>query len=260
MEPGGKTALITGGASGLGRATAQALLAVGARVAVLDRDIDGLEAQDGLLAIGVDITSDEDVEAAIAQVVRHCGGIDICINCAGIGGIGPIATPDGPGDMDHFRHVMNVNLLGAVNVTRFAAYHMTGNRPQGPDEERGVIINTVSIASYEGQEGMGPYAASKAALAALTLIWARDLSRYHIRCMGIAPGFFETPLTAAIPDALVDELLETVEFPCRAGRPDEFAELALFVIRHPMLNGEVIRIDGGTRPPARTRWAAGVKD
>ncbi|MPT48588.1 MAG: SDR family NAD(P)-dependent oxidoreductase [Sphingobium sp.] len=257
MDPNGKRAVITGGASGLGAAVVQSLLMAGAQVAVLDRHIAHIAPQQGLLAIECDITNDAHVEAAIGQVVADLGGIDICLNCAGIGGIGPIATLAGPGDMDQFRHVVDVNLLGAVNVTRFAAHHMMHNEPQGTDGARGIIINTASIASYEGQEGMGPYAASKAALAALVLVWARDLSRHNIRAMGIAPGFFETPLTHDIPDTLVDELLETVEYPRRPGRAEEFAELAMFIIRNEMLNGEVIRIDGGTRPPARTRWAAG---
>lgn len=246
--------MITGGASGLGAATARALASAGARVAILDRHLHPDQAAG--MSIVCDITRDAEVEAAIDTAVHTLGGIDICVNCAGIGGIGPIATPEGPGDMDHFRHVIDVNLLGAVNVTRFAAYHMMKNEPSGPDGERGVILNAVSIASFEGQEGMGPYTASKAALAALTLVWARDLSRHHIRAMAIAPGFFETALTATIPQALVGELLETVEFPRRAGSPEEFADLAMTIIRSTMLNGEVIRLDGGTRPPARTRWTA----
>jgi len=254
MEPRGKRAIITGGASGLGEAVALALAVAGARVAVLDRQ---RARHEGLLSIPCDITRDAEVEAAIDSATAALGGIDICVNCAGIGGIEPIATPEGPGDMAAFRHVIDVNLLGAVNVTRLAAHRMMANAPDGPDGERGIILNAVSIASFEGQEGMGPYAASKAALAALTLVWARDLSRHAIRCMAIAPGFFETPLTATIPPALVDELLETVEFPRRPGRPEEFADLALTIIRSPMLNGEVIRMDGATRPPARTRWSAG---
>jgi len=254
MELEGKRAVITGGASGLGEAVALALAGAGARVAILDRRN---APHEGMLSLPCDITRDAEVEAAIDSAVAALGGIDICVNCAGIGGIGPIATPEGPGDMDAFRHVIDVNLLGAVNATRLAAHRMMANAPSGPDGERGIILNTVSIASYEGQEGMGSYAASKAALAALTLVWARDLSRHGIRCMAIAPGFFETPLTAGIPPALVDELLETVEFPRRPGRPGEFAELALTIIRSPMLNGEVSRMDGGTRPPARTRWTAG---
>jgi len=253
MEPKGKRAVVTGGASGLGEAVALALVEAGAQVAILDRQAARHQA---MLSIPCDITKDAEVEAAIDSVLAAFGGIDICINCAGIGGIGPIATPAGPGDMDAFRHVIDVNLLGAVNVTRLAAHHMMKNAPDGADGERGIILNTVSIASFEGQEGMGPYTASKAALAALTLVWARDLSRHHIRSMAIAPGFFETPLTATIPEALVEELLETVEFPRRPGTPAEFAGLAMMIIRSPMLNGEVIRMDAGTRPPARTRWSA----
>lgn len=253
MDPNGRVAIVTGGASGLGAATVSALIEAGANVAVFDvRPGD----ENAAVYFQCDITNDDAVERAIALVLERFGRIDMCLNCAGIGGLGAIATAQGPGDMDNFRKVIDVNLLGAVNVTRHAAYHMIRQEPRGPEGERGFILNTVSIASYEGQEGMGPYTAAKAALAALTLVWARDLSRHAIRCMSIAPGFFETPLTSAIPPAMVEQLLANNEFPKRAGRADEFAELAMFVIRNPMLNAEVIRIDGGTRPPARTTWAS----
>jgi len=255
MDPNGSVAIVTGGASGLGEAAVRALCHAGARVVVLD--IHPATAGD-ILSIQCDITDDRAVEAAIVRIMDTFGRIDICLNCAGVGGLGAIANPEAPGDMDAFRRVIDINLLGAVNVTRFVAHHMIHNSPRGDDDERGVILNTVSIASFEGQEGMGAYTASKAALAALTLVWARDLSRHNIRCMAIAPGFFETPLTSNIPPDLAKELLETNEFPRRTGTADEFADLAMFIVRTPMLNGEVIRIDGATRPPARTGWAAGL--
>lgn len=247
MDPKGKVAVVTGGASGLGAAMVALLRATGARPIVIDvhRPADGTE------FIACDITSKQAVVEAVGGID---GPIHILGNCAGIGGIGPIASSDGPGDMDGFRRVLDVNLMGAVHVTSAVAHRMTGNMPDGPDGERGVILNACSIASYEGQEGMGGYTASKAALAALTLVWARDLSRHAIRCVGIAPGFFDTPMTSFLPPDLVEELVDGAEFPKRAGQPDEFAQAALFLIQSPYVNAEVLRLDGGARPPARTRW------
>ncbi len=157
--------------------------------------------------------------------------------------------------MAAFRQVIEVNLLGAATVAAAVGHRMIANEPTGPDGERGVIVNTCSIASFGGQEGMGAYTAAKSALAALTLVWARDLSQYNIRVMGIAPGFMATPMVSFLPDDFVAELLKDAEFPKRAGRADEFAELAEFVIRSPLMNGDVIRLDAGTRPPARTQWS-----
>lgn len=249
MDVIGKTALVTGGASGLGEALARALLAAGAQVVVLDLQASSLP---GARSILCDIRD----EAVLAVAVADIGPVSILANMAGIGGIGPIATPTGPGDIAAFRHLIDVNLIGAVNATAHVAHRMIGNAAGGPDGERGVILNACSIASFEGQEGMGAYGASKAALAALTLIWARDLSRHAIRCVGIAPGFFATPMTAAMPPALIEELVDGMEFPRRAGAAEEFARAAMFLIRNPMINAEILRLDGGARPPARTRWTA----
>jgi NAD(P)-dependent dehydrogenase (short-subunit alcohol dehydrogenase family) len=253
MDPRGKVALVTGGASGLGEATAVALAAAGARVAVLDPTA---PARPDFLHLGCDVTDEASTEAAIAAVVGELGGIDICVNCAGIGGIGSLASPEGPQDLAAFRRVIDVNLIGTVNVSRLAAHRMIANRGDGADGERGVIINAASIASFEGQQGMGAYTASKAAVAALTLVWARDLSAHNIRVLSIAAGFFATPMTAGLPDEIVTELLRTAEYPKRAGRPEEFADLALFIVRSPLLNGTTIRLDAGTRPPPRTSWTA----
>lgn len=249
MDVQGKVALVTGGASGLGAALVSNLLSAGADVVVLDLQASPSPNVRSMLC---DITDEAAVSAALAPL----GPVSILANMAGIGGIGPIATPAGPGDVAAFRRLIDVNLIGAVNVTAYVAHRMIGNAPDGPDGSRGVILNACSIASFEGQEGMGAYGASKAALAALTLIWARDLSRHAIRCVGIAPGFFATPMTAHMPPALVDELVGGMEFPRRAGTAEEFADAATFLIRHPMINGEVLRLDGGARPPARTRWTA----
>lgn len=251
MDPRGKVAIVTGGASGLGAATVARLQTMGARPIAFDIH----EPADGTKFVACDITDAK----AVAEAVQSIDGpIRILANCAGVGGLGPIATPGGPGDVADFRRVLDVNLLGAVNVTSVVAHRMIGNAPDGADGERGIILNACSIASFEGQEGMGGYAASKAALAALTLVWARDLSRHAIRCVGIAPGFFDTPMTSFLPPDLVEELVDGAEFPKRAGRADEFAQAALFLIQSPYVNAEVLRLDGGARPPARTRWTAPV--
>jgi NAD(P)-dependent dehydrogenase (short-subunit alcohol dehydrogenase family) len=251
LNPLGKVAVISGGASGLGLATAQRLGAAGAIPVILDL----VRAADSdLESHECDVTSAQSLEHVIETIVETHGQIDICVNCAGIGGLEPIATAERPADLQAFQRILNVNVMGSVNLTRLAAHRMIANDPEGPDGERGVIINAASIASFEGQQGMGAYTASKAALAALTLVWARDLSRYNIRCMSIAAGFFATPMTAGIPAPLVSELLTACEFPRRAGTPAEFAELALFIVGNPLLNADVIRLDGGTRPPARTAW------
>lgn len=252
MDPAGKVAVITGGNSGLGEATARALLAAGATVVTLDR---GGSPPESATMIACDVTDSAGISDAVEQIVDRFGAIHILVNCAGIGGIGPIATPAGPGDVAAMRQVIDVNLIGAINVTAEVAHRMTGNAPEGEDGERGVIINACSIASFGGQQGMTAYTAAKSALAALTLVWCRDLSAHHIRVMGIAPGFMATPMVSFLPRELVDELLKDAEFPRREGRPDEFARVAMFILENPLLNGDVIRLDAGTRPPARTSWA-----
>jgi NAD(P)-dependent dehydrogenase (short-subunit alcohol dehydrogenase family) len=254
MDPAGKTAIVTGGNSGLGRATAQALLEAGTKVVSLDLAGDP---PPGAHWIACDVSDDAAVRAAVAAVE---GPIHILVNCAGIGGIGPIASHAGPGDVAAIRRVIDVNLVGAINVTAEVAHRMTGNPPDGPDEERGVIVNACSIASFGGQQGMTAYTAAKSALAALTLVWCRDLSAHHIRVMGIAPGFMATPMVSFLPRELVDELLKDAEFPRREGRPEEFARVALFILKNPLLNGDVIRLDAGTRPPARTTWAGAPQE
>lgn len=249
MDPAGKTAIVTGGNSGLGAATARWLAEAGARVVSLDV---GGTPPASVEFTACDVSNGEGVASAVASIE---GPIHILVNCAGIGGVGPIASADGPGDLAAFRRVVEVNLIGAANVTAAVSHRMIGNEPIGEDGERGVIVNACSIASYEGQEGMGAYTAAKAGLAGLVLVWARDLSRHHVRVAGIAPGFMATPMVAGLPDAFVNELLGDAEFPKRAGRPEEFAAVVDFILRSPLLNGEVIRLDAGTRPPARTHWS-----
>jgi NAD(P)-dependent dehydrogenase (short-subunit alcohol dehydrogenase family) len=251
LDPAGKVAIVTGGNSGLGAATAQALLAAGAEVISLD--LAGT-APDGARHVACDVSDPQSVAAACAGVESP---VHILVNCAGIAGLGPIASAAGPGDVAAIKKVIDVNLLGAINVTAQFAHRMMVNPPSGEDGERGVIVNACSIASFGGQAGMSAYTASKAALAALTLVWCRDLAGHAIRVMGIAPGFMTTPMVAGVPRPLVDELLKDAQFPKREGRPDEFARLALFIVENPLLNGDVIRLDAATRPPARTAFGQG---
>jgi NAD(P)-dependent dehydrogenase (short-subunit alcohol dehydrogenase family) len=252
MDPRGKLAVVTGGNSGLGEGAARRLLADGATVVSLD--VAG-QAPAGAQFIQCDVSDAASVKAAVAEVADRFGEIHILLNNAGIGGIGPIATADGPGDLAAFSRVIAVNLMGAVNVAAEVAHRMIGNAPSGVDGERGVIVNSCSIASFEGQEGMGAYTAAKSALKELTLVWARDLSRHAIRVNGVAPGFMATPMVAMLPPDFVAELLRDVEFPKRAGTGEDFAAAVDFLIRTPLVNGEVLRLDGGARPPARTQWA-----
>ncbi|WP_137680149.1 SDR family NAD(P)-dependent oxidoreductase [Aurantiacibacter suaedae] len=254
MDPAGKVALVTGGNSGLGAGAATHLAALGA--SVVSCDVAG-EAPTGVDFISCDVSDEASVKATVAEVIARHGRIDICCNNAGVGGLGPIATPDGPGDIADFARVIGINLMGAAHVAAHVGHAMIANEPSGPDGERGIIVNTCSIASFEGQEGMGAYTAAKAALKELTLVWARDLSRHAIRVNAVAPGFMATPLVAMLPPDLVDELLSDVEFPKRAGTGEDFAAAVEFLIRTPLVNGEVLRLDGGARPPARTQWASG---
>ena len=254
MDPKGKVAVVSGGNSGLGEGAAKGLLAAGASVVSLD--LAG-EPPEGAGFVPCDVSDEASVKAAVAEVIARHGRIDILLNNAGIGGLGPIACADGPGDMGAFRRVIGVNLLGAANLAAHVAHRMTQNDPSGDDGERGVIVNTCSIASFEGQEGMGAYTAAKSALAALTLVWARDLSKHAIRVNAVAPGFMATPMVAMLPPDFIAELLKGNEFPKRAGTAEDFAEAVLFLIRNPLINGEVLRLDGGARPPARTTWASG---
>ena len=253
MDPRGKIALVTGGNSGLGAGAAAHLLALGAKVVTLD--VAGA-APAGADYIECDVSDAAAVKSAVDDVMARHGRIDICCNNAGMGGVGQIASAEGPGDLGAFARLICVNLLGAAHVAAEVGHRMTGNAPSGPDGERGIIINTCSIASFEGQEGMGAYTASKAALKELTLVWARDLAKFQIRVNGIAPGFMATPMVAMLPPEFVAELLRDVEFPKRAGTGEDFAQVVEFLIRTPLVNGEVVRLDGGARPPARTQWAS----
>jgi len=252
METAKKSALVAGGASGLGAATARALHAAGAEVTIADRDQERgeqltAELGDGASFAHMDVTEPTQVESAVQQAAALEGGLRIAVNCAGIGWAERTASKHGAHSLQPFETVINVNLLGTFNVLRFASAAMVENEPEGPDGERGVIVNTASIAAYDGQIGQLAYAASKGGVVAMTLPAARDLARHNIRVNTIAPGLFDTPLLASLPQEAREALGATIPYPPRLGNPDEYGQLALAIIANPMLNGETIRLDGAIR-------------
>jgi NAD(P)-dependent dehydrogenase (short-subunit alcohol dehydrogenase family) len=252
MEFRNSAAIVTGGASGLGAATARALAARGARVAVLDRNAAAASAvatEIGGIAAACDVTDDAAVRAAIAQSRDAHGPLRIVVHCAGIGTAGRIVGRDGPMPQDAFEHVIRVNLGGTFNVLRLTAHAMSQNAPAG--EERGVFIATASVAAFEGQLGQAAYAAAKGGIVSLILPAAREFARFGIRVMAIAPGFFETPLMDELPPEAVQKLVSEIPFPARFGKPEEFAQLALAIVENLSLNGETIRLDGALRLPPR---------
>lgn len=254
MNLNGQSALVTGGASGLGFATAQMLIGAGAKVALLDRDAAMAKASAGsigALGIGCDVTEEAAVTAALDQAEAAHGVARLLVNCAGVPGGMRLVGRDGPVDMARFAQVINVNLIGTVSVMTKAAARMMVAEPQGPDGERGLIINTASITAYEGQIGQGAYVASKGAIVALTLQAAREFASKSVRVMAIAPGLFQTPMAGEVPAEVVDAIVADAIFPRRFGNPADFADLVLSICRNPMLNGEVIRLDAGVRLRAR---------
>ena len=236
--------LVTGAASGLGAATARMISQAGGKPVMLDLNPAGesLARQLGGVFHRVDVTSPADVEAAITTT----GPLYGAVSCAGVAIASRIIGKEGPADLAAFERVVRVNLIGTYNLVRLAAWAMSKNEPN-PDGERGVIINTSSIAAYDGQIGQSAYAASKAAIAGMTLPIARDLSKLGIRVVSIAPGLFDTPLLAGLPETARIALGETIPFPARLGHPEEFAKLAHHIFENVMLNGEVIRLDGALR-------------
>jgi NAD(P)-dependent dehydrogenase (short-subunit alcohol dehydrogenase family) len=244
-------ALITGGASGLGRAVAEAFLAAGAKVTILDLPREENQtsvAQLGAHAqfAGADVSDEASVLKAIEVAVQKFGPLHIAVNCAGIAFALKTLQKGQPVDLQTFEFTLKVNLLGTFNVCRLAAKVMAENQPNA-DGERGVLINTASIAAFDGQVGQTAYAASKGGIVSLTLPLARDLAAYGIRVMTIAPGIFDTPMLAKLPEPARVSLAEQVPFPKRLGNPAEFAALARHIVENPMLNGEVIRLDGALR-------------
>jgi NAD(P)-dependent dehydrogenase (short-subunit alcohol dehydrogenase family) len=252
MDLENNAAIVTGGASGLGAATARALAAGGARVAVLDRNAAGAQTiadEIGGIAAACDVTDEAAVLAALVQSRTAHGPLRIVVHCAGIGTAGRIVGRDGPMPQSAFENVIRVNLFGTFNVLRLTAHEMSLTEPAG--EERGVFIATASIAAYEGQLGQAAYAAAKGGIVSLVLPAAREFARFGIRVMGIAPGFFETPLMTELPPDAVQTLVSQIPFPSRLGKPDEFARLAVAILENPSLNGETIRLDGALRLPPR---------
>ncbi len=252
MNIKGSVALVTGGGSGLGEATARALVAKEAKVAILDlASSNGATMAEQLgrdvLFAETDVTDDEKLETAIGRVTEHFGGVQIAINCAGIATAGKtLGKGNLPLNIGPFRKTIEVNLIGTFNVIRYAASQMTKNEPSS-DGERGVIVNTASVAAFDGQIGQAAYSASKGGVVGMTLPIARDLSRDGIRCCTIAPGIFETPMLMGLPEPARKALGASVPFPPRLGRPDEYAALACQIIENSMLNGETIRLDGAIR-------------
>jgi len=253
MNLEGQAAIVSGGASGLGRATAVALAASGVEVAILDINQDAaIDAarEAGGFAIACDVTDAASVEAAFVAARERHGPARIAVNCAGVGTAGRIVGRDGPLPLDAFRRVIEVNLIGSFNVMRLAAAEMSTLDPLA-DGERGIIVSTASVAAYEGQIGQAAYSASKGGIVSLTLPAARELARYGVRVVAIAPGIFETPMLQGLPQSVRESLAASVPFPPRLGRPEEYAALLLHLCRNPMINGEVVRLDGALRMAPR---------
>jgi NAD(P)-dependent dehydrogenase (short-subunit alcohol dehydrogenase family) len=251
----GKVALVTGGASGLGRATAEELLQFGASVVIVDLPAsDGetvaKELGDKARFAGADVTNEQDVRTAVTTAVDSFGGLHVAVNCAGVGFPGRVLTRDGAAnDLERFEFVVKVNLIGTFNVLRLAAEQMAKQEPDG--EERGVIVNTASIAAFDGQIGQAAYSASKGGVAGMTLPIARDLASKQIRCVTIAPGTFDTPMLAGLPQEAREALASDIPHPHRLGSPPEYAALVRHIVENSYLNGEVIRLDGALRMKPR---------
>ncbi len=245
MDIAGTTALVTGVSSGLGAATAERLVARGARVLGLDLRVPDT-ATEGIRYVAADVASAEGVEAALATLTVDAPPLRIAVNCAGVAPAERLLSSKGVHELDVFRRAIEVNLVGTFNVLRLAAAAMAAHEPDA-EGNRGVVVNTASVAAFEGQIGQVAYAASKAGVAGMTLPAARDLARHGIRVVTIAPGIVDTPMLAGLGDEVRDSLAAVVPFPHRLARPEEFARLVETVIGHDYLNGETIRLDGALR-------------
>jgi 3-hydroxyacyl-CoA dehydrogenase/3-hydroxy-2-methylbutyryl-CoA dehydrogenase len=255
MEIKGKTVVITGGASGLGLATAKNLSQQGAKVAIWDLNREGgentaSELGENAIFNPVDVSDETSVAEALKAVVAKFGTVHAAINCAGIGIPAKLLGKEGPVDMKGWTKTIMINLIGTVNVIRLAAEQMNQNPPNS-DGERGVIVNTASVAAYEGQIGQTAYAASKAGIIGVTLPAAREFAPLGIRVVTVAPGLFETPMMMGLPEKVQEALGMSVPFPSRLGRPSEYAGLVAHIIENPMINGETIRLDGALRMAPR---------
>jgi NAD(P)-dependent dehydrogenase (short-subunit alcohol dehydrogenase family) len=253
VTPNGQAALVTGGGSGLGAATAARLAGAGAKVALLDVNLEAARAtatKIGAIAVGCDVADSQSTVAALATARSAHGPARILVNCAGIASAKRIVGRDGPMPLGDFERVIKVNLIGTFNAMRLAAADMATLDPLA-DGERGVIVATASVAAYEGQIGQAAYAASKGGVASLVLPAAREFGQLGIRVCGIAPGIFKTPMLAALPEEVQQSLAASVTFPKLLGSPEQYADLVLHVIENRYLNGEVIRLDGALRMAAR---------
>ncbi len=255
MEVKGSVAVITGGASGLGEATVRNFVEGGGQVSILDVQEEkgqrlAAELGDDVIFCMTDVTDEQSVQNAIDKTMVVFGGIHIAVNCAGVGDAAKVLGKEGPMPMEVFNKVVQINLVGTMMVTRLAAEKMVAN-PPNDDGEKGVVINTASAAAFDGQIGQPAYSASKAAVVGMTLPIAREFAEYGLRIVTIAPGLFETPLLAALPEKVRVSLGKMVPFPNRLGKPSEFAMLARQIVENPMLNGETIRLDGALRMAAK---------
>ncbi|TAN27776.1 MAG: 3-hydroxyacyl-CoA dehydrogenase [Castellaniella sp.] len=252
MDIQDKQFIITGGASGLGAGTARALVAQGAQVVLADIQDEAGQAlahELGSTYVHCNVTAEADAQTAVDTALAQ-GPLWGLVNCAGIAPAARIVGKQGPHDLALFKRVIDINLVGSFNMARLAAQAMAGNTPQASGE-RGVLINTASVAAYDGQIGQAAYAASKAGIVGMTLAIARDLSKLGIRCMTIAPGIFGTPMLFGMPQDVQDSLAASVPFPSRLGRPEDYAKLVLSILDNEMLNGETIRLDGAIRMAPR---------
>ena len=255
MKFAGNTFIVTGGASGLGEATVRALHGAGANVVIADLNVEQgekLAAELGERAAfaRTNVADEADAKAAVDLAGSRFGGLQGLVNCAGIGNAGKVLGKEGPQPLADFARSVQINLIGTFNMIRLAAEAMSKGAPQA-DGERGVIVSTASVAAYEGQVGQAAYAASKGGIVSMTLPIARELARFGIRVMTIAPGLFITPMMRGLPPEVQKSLGENTPFPPRLGEPEEFAKLALSIIDNVMLNGETIRLDGAVRLAAR---------
>lgn len=253
MDVKGKAALITGGGSGIGAECMRHLARAGMKVAALDVNMDGARAvakETGGIAVECDVTSADSAEAAVKAAREQNGVAQLLINCAGIASVGRIIGRNGPLPLADFERTIRINLIGTFNLMRLAAHDMSNVEP-GPDGERGLIVNTASVAAFEGQVGQAAYTASKGGVAALTIQAARELATRGIRVNTISPGLIETPMLAGLPEAAQQSLREQPEFPKRLGRPDEYARLVLHLAENVLINGTVVRLDGALRMAAR---------
>ena len=255
MEIKGCTAVVTGGASGLGEASVRTLINEGAKAAILDFDEERgaqlvAELGDSVVFYKTDITDENAVQDAIDKTVDNFGGVHFAINCAGVATPAKVLSKRGPISIEQFNRVVQVNLTGTLIVTRVAAEKMINNTPN-EDGEKGVVINTASVAAFDGQIGQIAYSSSKAAVVGMTLPLAREFASYGIRVVTIAPGLFDTPMLAGLPEKARESLITQVPFPKRLGKPDEYAFLAKHIIENPLLNGETIRLDQAIRMGAR---------